>query len=287
MPRFAVLVASLSFAQRTKEVRNGEMLDLTGGRKPETEFSPEVIRMFDAITSNSPDVVNGALAALPQGAIDIRGPRGNTPLFESVLKHHVHSVELLLKRGANNGANPRLINVDGYDALDAAAFGGCAMCAHALIEAGLDPKTVRHDGFNALHRAIWGDTPQHTETVKVILEAGVSPSMIANMISTRPDQQSGPVPPINMVNENEATKALLEEWILKEANGEVGKPTKAQSLPKASTTNAPPSKKRHLEKGERLVPKNKGARLETPRGKAKPDKKVAAKFTGKEPKEEL
>jgi hypothetical protein len=53
MPRFAVLVASLSFAQRTKEVRNGEMLDLTGGRKPETEFSPEVIRMFDAITSNS------------------------------------------------------------------------------------------------------------------------------------------------------------------------------------------------------------------------------------------
>ena len=86
-----------------------------------------------------------------------------------------------------------------------------------------------------------------------------------------------------MVNENEATKALLEEWILKEANGEVGKPTKAQSLPKASTTNAPPSKKRHLEKGERLVPKNKGARLETPRGKAKPDKKVAAKFTGKEP----
>jgi hypothetical protein len=36
-----------------------------------------------------------------------------------------------------------------------------------------------------------------------------------------------------------------------------------------------------------LVPKNKGAaRLET-RGEAKPDKKVAAKFTGKEPKEEL
>jgi ankyrin repeat protein len=112
---------------------------------------------------------------LPQGAIDIRGPSGNTPLFESVLKHHVHSVALLLKRGAN----PRLINVDGCDALDAAAFGGCAMCAHALIEAGLDPKTVHHDGFNALHRAIWGDTPQHTETVKVILEAGVSPSMIA------------------------------------------------------------------------------------------------------------
>ena len=282
MARYAVLVASLSLAQLPKEIRNGEMLDLTGGRKPETEFSPNVIRMFDAITSNSPDVVNGALAALPQGAIDIRGPSGNTPLFESVLKHHVHSVALLLKRGAN----PRLINVDGYDALDAAAFGGCAMCAHALIEAGLDPNTVRHDGFNALHRAIWGDTPMHTETVKVILEAGVSPSMMANMISTRPDQQSGPVPPINMVNENKATKALLEEWILKEANGEVGKPTTAQILPKGSATSAPPSKKRHINKGERLVPKNKGGR-EGIRGKAKADKKVAAKFTEKEPKEEL
>jgi len=223
---------------------------------------------------------------LPQGAIDIRGPSGNTPLFESVLKHHVHSVALLLKRGAN----PRLINVDGCDALDAAAFGGCAMCVHglhALIEAGLDPKTVRHDGFNALHRAIWGDTPQHTETVKVILEAGVSPSMIANMISTRPDQQSGPVPPIKMVNDNEATKALLEEWILKEANRKVGKPTKAEGEQHDESSNAPPTKKRHLKKGERLVPKNKGAaRLET-RGEAKPDKKVAAKFTGKEPKEEL
>ena len=220
---------------------------------------------------------------LPQGAIDIRGPSGNTPLFESVLKHHVHSVALLLKRGAN----PRLINVDGCDTLDAAAFGGCAMCVHALIEAGLDPKTVHHDGFNALHRAIWGDTPQHTETVKVILEAGVSPSMIANMISTRPDQQSGPVPPIKMVNDNEATKALLEEWILKEANRKVGKPTKAEGEQHDESSNAPPTKKRHLKKGERLVPKNKGAaRLET-RGEAKPDKKVAAKFTGKEPKEEL
>ncbi len=240
--------SSLVAAQRTRTIRNGEMLDLTGGRKQQTEFSPEVIRMFDAISSNQPDAVNAAIAALPQGAINIRGPSGYTPLFESVLKHHVHSVALLLERGAN----ARLINNDGFDALDAAAFGGCAMCAHALIKAGLDPNTVRHDGFNALHRAIWGDTPQHTETVKVILEAGVSPSKIANSIGTRPGQTSGPVHPINMVNENEATKALLEEWIRKESEGEVKKPAAAEQ-PKATTKASQPAK------GSKAKPKAKPA----------------------------
>jgi len=207
-----LLLTSLAAGQKVRTIRNGELLDLTGGRKQEKEFSPEVIKMFDAISSNKPDSINAAIAALPAGAINIRGPSGYTPLFESVLKRHVHSVHLLLERGAN----PHIVNNDGFNALDAAAFGGCAMCAHALIAAGLDPNVVRHDGFNALHRAIWGDTPQHTATVRVLLEAGVSPNKIANSIGTIPGQKSGPVHPLNMVNENEATKKLLEEWIAKE-----------------------------------------------------------------------
>ena len=80
------LFAALATAQRTKVIKNGEMLDLTGGRKQETDFSKEVIRMFNAISSNRPEEINAAIAALPRGAIDIRGPSGNTPLFESVLK---------------------------------------------------------------------------------------------------------------------------------------------------------------------------------------------------------
>lgn len=56
----------------------------------------------------------------------------------------------------------------------------------------------------------------HTETVRVILEAGVSPSKIADTIGTQPGQKSGPVHPINMVDDNAATKKLLEEWIAKE-----------------------------------------------------------------------
>jgi hypothetical protein len=133
----------------------------------------------------------------------------------------------------------KLRNEQGFDALDAAGFGGCAMCAHKLIRAGLNPKTVRHDGFNVLHRAMfaacphallfalawhtpeqksgrsarsvrdplvclflrmarlssdpapvcmlihvqcsWGDESSHTDTVRVLLEAGVSPSKPARV----------------------------------------------------------------------------------------------------------
>lgn len=197
---------------RQVTIKQGELLDLTHGEadKPR-EWSAEVVQMFDAISANRPDLIN---AALDKGVnINIRGPSGYTPLFESVLKHHVHSVELLLRRGANF----RLRNDQGFDALDAAAFGGCAMCAHKLIRAGLDPTAVRYDGFNVLHRAIWGDTAQHTELVRVILEAGVAPSTLAKT-------KKGDVHPINMVNENEATKQLLEEWLEKEARGELPPP---------------------------------------------------------------
>jgi ankyrin repeat protein len=51
--------------------------------------------MFDAISANKPDEINAALDAGVD--INIRGPSGYTPLFESVLKHRVHSVDLLLQ----------------------------------------------------------------------------------------------------------------------------------------------------------------------------------------------
>lgn len=37
-------------------------------------------------------------------------------------------------------------------------------------------RSDRHrDGFTPLHRACWGGEPRHTDTVRVLLEAGVSP----------------------------------------------------------------------------------------------------------------
>jgi len=196
---------------REVTIKDGDTLDLTNGRfekgePKKKEYPIGVQQIFDAVSTNEPDKINKVLDK-ERVHIDTRGPSGYTPLFESVLKHHVHSVELLIKRGANVG----IVNQQGYDALDAAAFGGCAMCAHKLIRAGLDPNTVRGDGFNVLHRALWGETPGHTETVKVLLEAGVSPSKMAKTAK-------GEVHPLNMLpGNNEATKKVLLDAIDKEA----------------------------------------------------------------------
>ena len=81
---------------------------------------------------------------------------------------------------------------------------------HGAKRGGVNLHFTHHDGFNALHRAIWGDDPGHTEVVELLLKAGLSPTKQANV----PDQ--GLVSPIDMVNENQATRALLEEWIRKE-----------------------------------------------------------------------
>jgi len=62
----AVLPAAL--AQRIKKVKDGDLIDMTGGRKQETQFSDNVIKMFNAISTNQPDQINAALATLPRGA---------------------------------------------------------------------------------------------------------------------------------------------------------------------------------------------------------------------------
>lgn len=127
---------------REVTIKNGDTLDLTGGKydegeKKKEQYSIEVQKMFDAISTNEPDKINKVLDR-DRVHIDTRGPSGcmrylcldseppfapslvdpghlghlslcvwlmqsagrhlsaDTPLFESVLKHHVHSVELLV-----------------------------------------------------------------------------------------------------------------------------------------------------------------------------------------------
>ena len=41
-----------------------------------------------------------------------------------------------------------------------------------VLKAGANLNKVHADGFKPLHRAIWGNDRTHTETVKVLLEAG-------------------------------------------------------------------------------------------------------------------
>ena len=56
--------------------------------------------------------------------------------------------------------------------------------------------------FAPIHRATWGNEPQHTAAVKVLLEAGVPHDQM-----TRDGFE-----PIDVVKENRATKDLLRKW---------------------------------------------------------------------------
>ena len=100
----------------------------------------------------------------------------------------------------------------------------------------------------------------------MILEAGVSPSKPAVVPGT------GLVPPINMLESNEGTKALLEEWIAREkADGkawedsEIGQATirkdeevRAEQKRKArEQMETPPAKKTATAKTDQTAPKKK------------------------------
>ena len=80
----------------------------------------------------------------------------------------------------------------------------------------MDPQVTRQDGFNVLHRAIWGNTPAHTETVRVFLEAGVSPTAPAAAAKFGAQTQEVLVAPLQMVENNDATRRLLQDWIVRD-----------------------------------------------------------------------
>lgn len=198
---------------KVRKIKDGEVLDLTENAQKEQDkkWGPDVVRMFDAVMTDDPSQVNDVLKSGVD--INIRGPQGYTPLFQAVLSHQLNVAHFLLEHGAD--ATRR--NNGGFNPLDAAAFGGCASCVRMLLKHGVDPTLVGRDGFNALHRAIWGDEESHTEIVEMLLEAGLSPTKMAE----KPGE--GMVEPINMINENEKTEKLLKRWIAKkEKGGNVG-----------------------------------------------------------------
>lgn len=136
------------------------------------------------------------LNKVPKGA-----PGGQSPLMHSVLSGKNAAVELLLARGADTTIGEK----DGYTPLHGAGFQGRAKIMKMLIAHGLDPNDYHTDGYTPLHRACWGGEPRHTQTVKVLLEAGVDPSQP----SLREGQQQLPVE----MARRPQTKALLEESI--------------------------------------------------------------------------
>lgn len=204
-----------------KKIKEGEVLNLAENAEKEAarKFPDEVNHMFDAVMTDEFASINKVLKD-EKVPVNVRGPNGYTPLFQAVFSHKINAVHMLLEAGAD----PRLRNNQGFNALDAAAYGGCVQCVQMLLKhRAVSPFLIGRDGYNALHRAIWGDDPEHTETVELLLEAGLSPSKPAVV----PGQ--GTLAPIDMVNENEGTAKLLKRWLTKEKKQKSEKAQKQKS----------------------------------------------------------
>ena len=80
------------------------------------------------------------------------------------------------------------------------------------MDTGHDYDRVGLDGFNAFHRAIWGNTPGHTDTVRVFLEAGAPPNKPTLAAKYGAQTQEAWVHPLQMIERNDATRELLEAW---------------------------------------------------------------------------
>ena len=144
------------------------------------------------------DNLEGIRSALKDGGdINVVGPGGQTPLMLAVLTGKTEVVKLLLEKGADVTIGEQ----DGYTPMHGAGFQGRHEVAKLLIDHGLDPLDAHKDGYTAIHRACWGKEERHTETVRVLLEAGVPYDLKAS---------NGKMP-LEMAK-SPATQALLEEW---------------------------------------------------------------------------
>jgi len=125
--------------------------------------------LHQAVKRNSPEAIK---AILETGAdINKLNEHGQTPLMYGILMGSTEGVKALLDAGADKTINEK----DDYNPLDAAAFQGRADIVKELLAHGFDVDG-RHgsDGHTPLQRACWGPHKRHTDTVKVLLEAGAS-----------------------------------------------------------------------------------------------------------------
>ena len=122
----------------------------------------------------------------------------------AVLSGKLRAVQLLLKLGADTTVPEK----DGYTPMHGAAFQGRAEIARVLIEHGLDPSDRHADGYTPLHRACWGHEQRHTDTVRVLLEAGVPPD----------EPTSHGRKPVEFAERAE-TRTLLHDWTMRSSRG--------------------------------------------------------------------
>eukprot|EP00386_Alphamonas_edax_P007153 GDKI01023650.1.p1 GENE.GDKI01023650.1~~GDKI01023650.1.p1 ORF type:complete len:207 (+),score=63.53 GDKI01023650.1:73-693(+) len=123
---------------------------------------------------------------------------GQTPLMSAVLGGNVEAVRVLLKAGAD----PNIGEKDGYTAVHGAGFQGRAEILKVLMEEGknVDPFHFHRDGYNGMHRACWGSSDRHAETIKMFIKYNVTPD-----IPAKNGQRCSPRHP--------KSRQVIKEWL--------------------------------------------------------------------------
>lgn len=93
---------------------------------------------------------------------------GQTPLMAASLAGKHLIVDKLMRLHAD----PTIAEKDGYNPPHGVAFQGRAQAARALIKHGVAMDVPHSDGFTPLHRTVWGGTPQHLLTAKILVKEG-------------------------------------------------------------------------------------------------------------------
>jgi ankyrin repeat protein len=167
-------------------------------------------------------------AALDRGAdinaVPTEAPGGQPPLLMAILNDKLEFVKELVERGADTSLGEK----DGYTPLHAAAFQGRADIMKYLLEKGLDPNDYHDDGFTPMHRALWGKEQRHTDTVRLLLEAGVDPKQPAypkESQQKRPGQQQ--VQKVSIlpmaIAERPETREVVREYLIKAVEAKMAK----------------------------------------------------------------
>mmetsp|Transcript_824 Transcript_824/g.3191 ORF Transcript_824/g.3191 Transcript_824/m.3191 type:complete len:247 (+) Transcript_824:1616-2356(+) len=101
--------------------------------------------------------------------LDEREPiTGQTPLMAACLAGKSGVVDELLRLGAD----PSIPEKDGYTPSHGVAFQGREQAARVLVKHGIDVDEEHADGYRPLHRTLWGRSPRHLATARVLVKEG-------------------------------------------------------------------------------------------------------------------
>ena len=96
---------------------------------------------------------------------------GDSPLIVAIRDMKDRAVHFLLFKGAD----PLQQDSQGFSPLHIAAAVGNAFAAQRLLAAGAWTSQLHKDGYTPIHRAAMGSDAGHTETIRVLVSAGVDP----------------------------------------------------------------------------------------------------------------